>query len=247
MATNTNKVKENFSCSQVLEKLQPLGSQQTKTILARHGAREPFFGVKVGDIVKVKREIGKDHNLAIALYDTGITDAMFLATLIADRHQVSEELLQKWVENAYWNMLSEYAVPSFAAESKFGWEMGIKWIHNKSEEIAAAGWSTLSFRISLMPDEKLDIQEIQQYLQHIKKSIHNERNRVRYAMNNFLIFAGCYITQITEQVVTIANEIGNVEVDMGQTSCKVPNIIENIDKTIDRGRWGIKRKRARIC
>ena len=50
----------------------------------RHGAKEPFYGVKVGDLKPIQKRIKKDHALALALYDTGVSDAMYLAALIAE-------------------------------------------------------------------------------------------------------------------------------------------------------------------
>jgi hypothetical protein len=40
----------------------------------KHGAPEPIFGVKFGDLKRVK----KDHQLALGLYSTGNSDAMYL-------------------------------------------------------------------------------------------------------------------------------------------------------------------------
>ena len=67
---------------EVLHALELLGSAATKKIYMRHGAREPFFGVKVGDLKKWKKKIGQDQALALALYNTGNSDAMYLAGLI---------------------------------------------------------------------------------------------------------------------------------------------------------------------
>src|SRR5947209_7953223 len=49
----------------------------------KHGAREPFFGVKIEDLKKIQKRIKKDYQLALDLYATGISDAMYLAGLIA--------------------------------------------------------------------------------------------------------------------------------------------------------------------
>ena len=45
---------------------------------------------------------------------------MYLAGLIADENKMTKEDLQEWVEMAYWYLLSEYTVPSVAAESRYG-------------------------------------------------------------------------------------------------------------------------------
>src|SRR3981081_3131644 len=124
----------------VIEELQSLGSESIKKVLIKHGAREPFYGVKVEHLKKIHKRIKKDYKLALELYETGISDAMYLAGLIADDARMTKKDLQRWVEQAYWYMLSEYTVPWVAAESPHGWTLGLEWIESKTEGIAAAGW-----------------------------------------------------------------------------------------------------------
>jgi len=64
-------------------------------------------------------------------------------------------------------------------------------------------------------------------------------------MNGFVIAVGTYIECITEKSKEVAREIGIVSVDMEGTACKVPLADEYIDKAIDKGRVGKKRKTAR--
>ena len=75
--------------------------------------------------------------------------------------------------------------------------------------------------------------------------IHQAQNRVRYAMNNFVISVGTYIPSLTDKSVEIAKSIGKVSVDMGGTSCKVPFAPEYIEKVVAKGFVGKKRKAVR--
>ena len=95
-----------MTAKEIVDQLKTLGTASIKTVLIKHGAREPFFGVKVEDLKKIQKRIKVDHKLALELYDTGISDAMYLAGLIADDAAMSKKDLQRWVKQAYWNMLS---------------------------------------------------------------------------------------------------------------------------------------------
>src|SRR6266851_8339078 len=132
-----------MTLSEVVEELKSLGKVSIKKVLMNHGAREPFFGVKVEDLKKIQKRIKMDHALALELYDTGISDAMYLAGLIADDAKMTKKDLQRWVAQAYWYMIGEYTVPWVAAGSKYGWELALEWIDSKKENVAAAGWATL--------------------------------------------------------------------------------------------------------
>lgn len=228
----------------VMADLQAHGTEQTKKTLMRHGAREPFFGVKVEHLKTIVKKVKRDHALALALYDTGNTDAMYLAALVCDPDKFTKAQLNKWVKGAYWHMLSCYTVAWAAAESRFGRELALDWMDSKKEQIASAGWSTYSSLLSVKPDEKLDHDEIVGLLERIEGDIHTAPNRVKSVMNNFVIMAGTYVLDLTAKAKATAKAVGKVTVDVGDTDCKVPDAAASIDKVIAAGRHGKKRKSA---
>src|SRR5688500_11159572 len=116
------------TAEQVLKELQRLGTESYKRLLmTNYGVREPFFGVKIGDMKPIQKRVGKDYKLALDLYATGNYDAMYLAGLIADDTRMTKKDLQRWVDNAYAGSLSGATVAAVAAGSGHGWEMGLKW------------------------------------------------------------------------------------------------------------------------
>ena len=229
----------------ILQELEAYGDERTKKTLLRHGAKEPFFGVKVADLKKILKKTKKNHALSLALYQTGNSDAMYLAGLMADEKQITKAQLQEWVEKAYWYYLSEYTVPWVAAETDFGFQLGQEWIESKEEGIAAAGWSTLAYFAGVNEDAVLDIPVYSKLLDRVAKEIPAAPNRVRYVMNGFVIAIGSYISELTDKATKIAAKIGKVNVEMGGTACKVPLATTYIQKIIDKGRVGKKRKTAR--
>ncbi len=228
----------------VMTALQGYGSEQTKKTFSRHGAREPFFGVKVQDLKTIVKKVKKDHALALALYDTGNSDAMYLAALVCDPDQFTKAQLNKWVKGAYWFYLSCFTVAWAAAESRFGRELALEWMDSKKEQTAAAGWGTYVSLLSIKPDEELDHAEITGLLGRVARDIHAAPNRVRYVMNNFVIAVGSYVRALTAKAKATAKAVGKVTVDVGDTDCKVPDAAAYIDKVIAAGRHGKKRKSA---
>lgn len=234
-----------MTTTEILEELKAYGNEGTKKVLKTHGAKEPFFGVKVGDLKKILKKTKKNHALSLELYQTGNSDAMYLAGLMADEKQITKAQLQEWVEKAYWYYLSEYTVAWIAAESPYGYELGLEWIESDQENIATAGWSTLGNVISITPDEQLDLEQFSQLLDRVAQTIHQAPNRVRYTMNGFVIAVGSYCTALSLKAQEIAQQIGKVQVEMGGTACKVPLATTYIQKVIDKDRVGKKRKKAR--
>jgi 3-methyladenine DNA glycosylase AlkD len=232
---------------EVMEKLEQFGSDQTKKTLARHGAKEPFFGVKVGDLKKhFVKEVKKDQQLVYDLYASGNSDAMYLAGLTVKPKEITKERLNEWVRRAYWYMISEYTVAQVAAESLFALELAREWVQSDEEMIMAAGWSTYSNYLSIAPDDEVDREEVHKLLSRVEKNIHTEQNRVRYVMNNFVICVGAYYKPLSERAKEVAACIGSVHVDVGDTACKVPLATAYIQKIEERNAVGKKRKTC-IC
>ncbi len=231
-----------MTSKEVLSQLEKMANPQIKAILQKHGITEPLLGVKIGDMKPIQKKIKKDYKLSIELYNSGVYDAMYLAGLIADEDKMTKKEINDWAKRSKNSGVSEYTVSWVAAESNYGWELGMEWIDSPNELIASSGWSTLAGWLSLKPDSELDIKTIRTLLRRIEKQIHKAPNRVRYVMNNFIICAGSYVTELTEECMDLSDKIGTVMVDMGGTACKVPAAADYIKKVKVRGGLGKKKK-----
>jgi len=231
--------------NQIMTELKKKGSAQTRKTYARHGAPDEMFGVKVGDLKPIAKRIKGEQQLALDLYDTGNSDAMYLAGLVADGARMNKTQLNAWAKQASWYMLSEYTVPGVVAESPHALAMAKKWMKSKQESIAGCGWCTYTFYLSITPDEEIDLAEVKQLLKEVGSKIHAEPNRVRHCMNGFVIAVGSFVKPLLKQAKQTAKKIGPVAVDMGDTACKTPLATEYIDKVESMGRVGKKRKSAK--
>lgn len=220
---------------EVIAYLKEVGTEQTRKTFANHGATGLVYGVKVGDMKKIVKHVKKNQDLALKLYDSGISDAMYLAGLTVNPKLMTKEQLQTWVKAAYWYMLSEYTVAWVTAESPYALKLAREWIQAEEEMVAVAGWSTFANYLAYEGADELDIKEIVRLLEQVRTTIHQAPNRVRYNMNSFLIAVGSYVPELREDAQRIAVEIGKVHVDVGNTACKVPLAFDYIEKVISRG------------
>ena len=228
-----------------MTELKKKGSAQTVKIFGRHGAPENMFGVKVQDLKPIAKKIKGDQELACELFATGNSDAMYLAGLVADGSQMTKRDLDSWAKQAPWYMISEYTVPWVACDSKHARDLAMKWMKSRKENVASSGWATYACMLSLRDDEDLDLMEIKGLLKQIEKEVHDAPNRVRYTMNGFVIAVGTHVKPLLKEATATAKKIGKVEVNVGETSCKVPLATEYIAKVEKMGRVGRKRKAAR--
>ncbi len=228
--------------AEVMAELEKLGSEPIRRIFKNHGGPDAMFGVKVGDLKTIAKKIKGKQELALALYDTGVSDAQYLAGIVADGRKMTREQLERWAANASWHMIAEYPVAWMAAEGPYGREVALKWIESPAELVACAGWTTYAGWVALRPDAELDTAEIEGLLDRIAAGIHGAPNRVRYVMNGFVIAVGGYVKPLTAKARAVAERIGKVDVSFGDTACKVPLATEYIAKMEASGKAGAKRK-----
>jgi 3-methyladenine DNA glycosylase AlkD len=233
-----------MTATDILNEIEPLGTEQYRKILSKHGVGDACFGVKIEDLKKIQKRVKKDYQLALDLYATGIYDAQYLAGLIADDMQMTKKDLRRWALGAGCDALCQFTVAWVATGSKHGRELALEWIDAKKERVAIAGWATLSGLVSTIDDADLDLAELKALLARVEKTIHQQPDRVRYAMNGFVIAVGSYVKPLHDMAMTTARKIGRVEVDMGDTACKVPYAPEYIEKATARG---IKKRKSVKC
>ena len=229
-------VKEN------LAQLKEWESPKTKALMSKHGVKEPFHAVRIEDLKKIARKLKVNYELSLELFDTGNSDAMFLAGLISDGKKMTKEDLEHWADGAYWQYISENTVAWAAAESNYGTELALKWIDSDREFVADAGWTTLANLASMKADKELDLKLYKSLIERVVKTINRSPNRVRYSMNGFIISAGGFITSLTSEALTAAMKIGKIHVDLGGAACKVPVVKEQIASMEKKGILGKKRK-----
>lgn len=231
----------------VMADLKSRATQQTRSTYIRHGApADKTLGVSTADMKLIAKTIKKQQALACELYATGIFEAMYLAGMVADGAHLTPAQLQFWADIAVMPMISEYTVQWVALESPNPAALALTWIKSKKEHVAAAGWRTYTGLLITRPDDTLNLPEIEALLKSIPARIDAAPNRVRYTMNGFVIAVGTYVAPLLKQAQAIAQQIGTVHLNLGDTACEVPLASAAIAKAhANGGRATAKRKTVR--
>lgn len=230
---------------EVMRELESLGSERTKKQYISQGAREPLFGVASGAMKPIAKKIKNNQSLAEELYATGNYDAMYLAGMIADPQKMTPADFERWIEKAYFYMISDYIVAVTLAETDFAQEVADKFIASGEELVMSAGWSCYEWLLGSRKDTEFDRNKILTMLEYVEKHIHTQPNRTRYAMNGFVMAVGISFIPLHEEALRTAERIGEVSVSMGKRACSVPKAFEMIKRETDKGRLGFKRKNVR--
>lgn len=229
----------------VMQELEALGKERTKKIYISNGAHEPLFGVATGAMKPLAKKIKINQPLAEELYATGNYDAMYFAGIIADPKAMTESDYDRWMDGAYFYMLSDYVVAVTLSESDIAQEVADKWIDSGDELRMSAGWSCYCWLLGNRKDDEFSESKISQMLDTVRTSIHDAPERTKASMNNFLYTTGISYVPLSEKAVETANEVGIVEVKREKKKSSFLNAYESIQKDLDKGRLGFKRKYVR--
>jgi len=217
-----------MSLAETMRNLAKAGNAQARKTYARHGAQEPMFGVSFATLKTMVKRIRVDHELALALWDTGNHDARVLAMKIAEAAKITPMDLDRWARETTMNGCGMY-VAALAAESPHGAAKGREWLASPDPALRAAGWTLCGYLSNL--NEKIPDEWFAARLEHIEKSIHTAANADRLAMNSALIRIGGRSSALRKAAIAAAKRIiGRIEVDHGDTSCKTPDAIPYIEK-----------------
>ncbi len=218
---------------EVMHELERVGTAQARKIYRRHGVKTELFGVSYKELGRIEKKIKINHELALQLWDSATHDAMVLACKIADPKVFTKDDARIWILAC-----SDYIVTdafSFLVskmQRADAYLLAEEFIESESEWISSSGWTILSILVQRRGVE--DSSVVHNYLNRIKTGIHKQPNRTRYAMNNTLIAIGGFVEGMHDAAIQVANAVGTVEVDHGETGCKTPKAAPYIEKILKR-------------
>lgn len=230
---------------EVMEQLEQLGKERLKKMYMNNGAVEPLFGVATGEMKPMRRQIKTNQSLAEQLYATGNYDAMYFAGVIAEPKQMTKEDYNRWIEAAYFYMISDYIVAVTLSESDIAQQVADEWIASGDELKMSAGWSCYCWLLGNRKDQEFEQEKLANYLQQVIEQINDAPLRAKNAMNYFIYTVAISYVPLHEQAIAAAETIGAIEIKQPKGKSKFLNARENIQKALDRGQLGFKRKYVR--
>ena len=166
----------------VLDKLVSHTNPKNVEGMARFGiCAHNTLGVSMPVLRKMGKEIGKDHILALLLWDSGIHEARILAALVDDPKFVTEKQMESWVAGFdSWDVCDQVCMNLFD-RTPFAYDKAATWSRRKEEFVKRAGYAmmaSLAVHDKKAPDSKLAA-----FFPHIIRGADDKRNFVKKAVN----------------------------------------------------------------
>lgn len=102
------------------------------------------LGLSVPVMRRIARELGRDHALALALWDSGIPDAQIVASMVAQPALLTLRQMDAWVATlASWDVCDQACANAFAA-SPHAWHKVRVWSRRRREFTRRAAFALLA-------------------------------------------------------------------------------------------------------
>jgi 3-methyladenine DNA glycosylase AlkD len=195
---------------EVMERLKSLSDPRAVEGMARFGINpHNTYGVSVPNLRKTAREAGKDHALALQLWESGIHEARILASMVDDPKAVTEEQVESWVKGFdSWDVCDQCCMNLFD-KTPFAYRKAVEWSSREEEFVKRAGFALMA-RLA-QSDEKAKDEQLEEFLPIIKREASDNRNFVRKAVNWALRQIGKRNAHLNELAIETAREIQQMD------------------------------------
>ncbi|HEY91435.1 MAG TPA: DNA alkylation repair protein [Dehalococcoidia bacterium] len=190
----------------IMEKLKSLANPDVIEEMARFGINpENNLGISITSIRQIARETGKDHSLAIQLWESGIREARMLAALVEEVKLVTGEQMDTWANDFNSWDICDHCCSALFRYTDYAYQKAVEWSSNDKEFVKRAGFvlmATLTVSDKKAPDEKFA-----PFFELMKRESTDDRNYAKKAVNWALRQIGKRSPGLNKMAIETAREI----------------------------------------
>jgi len=223
-----------YTIEDIVAKLKRKANPDNLEGMARYGiSTANRLGNSIPTLRQLAKEIGKNHKLALELWEEGIDETRILASMIGEEDKMTEDQAEKWVVDFNsWDVCDQVCMNLFKklpfAEKK------IKEWSKREEEFVKRGAFAIIACIAVYDKEKPD-NEFIQFLSQIKKAATDERNYVKKAVSWALRNIGKRNKNLNKEIVKFAKELKKTDSKSARWIAR--DTLKDIQREKVRKRW----------
>lgn len=168
--------------TEVMEKLTAQADPDQLEGMSRYGiTTEKRLGVTVPQMRVIAKQTGKDHQLALALWETGIAEAMIVAAMVDVPAEVTEAQMEAWVVGFNsWDVCDQVCMNLFE-KTPLAWDKIRDWSQREEEYVKRAAYALIA--CLAWHDKGASDGKFIALLPLIKSGASDERNYVKKAVS----------------------------------------------------------------
>ncbi|WP_346621084.1 DNA alkylation repair protein [Blastococcus montanus] len=134
-----------MTVDRALARLRALADPTRLPGMARYGIpTDQAYGVTVGELRAVAKELGRDHDLAAGLWDSGVHEARILASLVDDPALVDDAQFERWAAGfGSWD-LCDQVCQNLLRYAEPAWTKAVEWTTRPEALVKRAGFTLMA-------------------------------------------------------------------------------------------------------
>jgi 3-methyladenine DNA glycosylase AlkD len=198
--------KSDISAEAVVARLKRLGTKKTRDAMARYAIpSDNAFGVSVADIRKLGKDLGRDHDLAQALWDTRWYEARMLAAFVDDPAQVTPAQMDRWCRDFdSWAIVDTICFHLFD-KTPHAFAKAKAWANRRNEFEKRAAFALLA--ALGVHDKKASDESFAKVLPLIERAATDERNFVKKGVSWALRVIGRRSNELNRSAVALSKRL----------------------------------------
>jgi len=194
----------------IMNRLKSLENKKNVQGMARYGINpKNNLGVSIYILRPLAKEIGRNHDLALKLWNSGIHDARLLACFIDDPEKVTGKQMDCWANDFDSWDICDQACTSLFDKNSVAWKKIFEWAEEDKEFVKRGAFSLIA-GLSVHDKEAND-KKFEQLLPLIKKHSIDERNYVKKAVNWALRNIGKRNLNLNNKAIKTAEQIKKID------------------------------------
>jgi 3-methyladenine DNA glycosylase AlkD len=200
---------------EVLTWLERRGTRRTVEGMARYGIEaKRAFGVTMGTLLALRKRLGRDHALSVALWESGWYEARLLAALVGDPQRVTRRQMNAWAASfENWGDCDTVCFHLFD-RTPFAWEKARQWSTSPREFVKRGAFALMA--CLALHDKAAPDKYFLALLPLIEKGARDERNFVKKGVNWALRAIGRRNAALNKAAVAVAKRLALSE----EASCR---------------------------
>jgi len=167
------------------------------------------LGISTPVLRKVAREIGRNHFLAIELWESGIHEARALAALVDDPSLVTEGQMEAWAKDFDSWDICDCCCANLFDKTPFAYRKAVEWSRRDEEYVKRAGFALMA--ALAIHDKSARDARFLKFLPAIRRESIDGRNFVKKAVNWALRQVGKRNTALNRAAVKTARKVRAIQ------------------------------------
>ncbi|OHD25335.1 MAG: DNA alkylation repair protein [Spirochaetes bacterium GWB1_66_5] len=171
-----------LTLAQIMKRLRAAARPDQLEGMARYGINpRNRLGVSMPELRALAKAVGKDHRLALQLWDSGIPDARILASIVDEPEEVTEAQMETWARGLdSWDVCDQVCLNLFD-KTPFAPRKIARWAGRQEEFVKRAAFSLIA--CLAWHDKKAADSRFLSFLPLIRSGATDERNLVKKAVS----------------------------------------------------------------